>query len=46
MARNSKGQFKKLTNEEFLKKVKEKFDYIKILSEYKGSKNKDSSIQD
>lgn len=40
MARNGKGQFKKLTNEEFLKKVKEKLDYIKILSEYKGSKNK------
>lgn len=40
MNRDSKGKNKGYTNEEFVKKVKEKLDYIKILSEYKGSKNK------
>ena len=40
MNRDSKEKNKGYTNEEFVRKVKEKLDYIEILSEYKGSKNK------
>ena len=40
MNRDSKEKNKGYTNEEFIRKVKEKLDYIEILSEYKGSKNK------
>lgn len=40
MNRDSKGKNKGYTHEEFVRKVKEKLDYIEILSEYKGSKNK------
>lgn len=39
MNRDSKEKNKGYTNEEFVRKVKEKLDYIEILSEYKGSKN-------
>lgn len=40
MIRNNKGQSTKLTNEEFLERVKKKLGYIKILSEYNGTSNK------
>ena len=40
MNRDEKGRNRKYTNEEFLQKVKEKLDYIEILDEYKGSKEK------
>ena len=40
MKRDSKGRNIGYTNEEFLKIVKEKLDYIEVLDEYKGTKEK------
>lgn len=40
MKRDNKGRNIGYTNEEFLKIVKEKLDYIEILDEYKGTKEK------
>lgn len=40
MERNSKGQFKKITNEIFLERIKKSLNKIKILSEYQGVKSK------
>lgn len=40
MERNNKGQFKQLSNDEFLKRISNSLDVIKILSEYHGVKSK------
>lgn len=40
MERNTKGQFKKLSNDDFLERIKNSLNDIKILSEYQGSKSK------
>ena len=40
MERNTKGQFKKISNDDFLERIKNSLNDIKILSEYQGSKSK------
>lgn len=40
MERNTKGQFKKISNDDFLERIKGSLNDIKILSEYQGSRSK------